>query len=245
MPATSRNFISEWRNIVVRDRNHPSIVTWTPFNETWYADHIQYPRLVKDVYDVTHLVDPTRPVNTVSGGLITEEYDICAMHNYEQDGEKLKAKVYNPETGKFYHYFPKYLQKPKNSSGSPTVGDLATKALFEQAEYTGEKPYFLDEFGGIKCLEANPIDEEVLRRDGGKLTSWGYGKSAITKEDFYKRLENQVNALLSISEHVWGYCYTQLTDVEQEENGIFYYDRRAKYDSARLKSIFGKNPTTK
>jgi hypothetical protein len=91
-------------------------------------------------------------------------------------------------------------------------------------------------------LEANPIDEEILRRDGGKLTSWGYGKSAVTKEDFYKRLENQVNALLSISEHVWGYCYTQLTDVEQEENGIFYYDRRAKYDSARLKSILGKNP---
>ena len=241
-PATSRNFIAEWRSIVVRDRNHPSIVTWTPFNETWYADHVHYPRLVKDVYDVTHLVDPTRPVNTVSGGIITEEYDICAMHNYEQDGEKLKAKVYNPETGKFYHYTPKYLQKPKNSSGSPTVGDLASKALFEQAEYTGEKPYFLDEFGGIKCLEANPIDAEILRRDGGKLTSWGYGKSAVTKEEFYQRLENQVDALLSLSDHVWGYCYTQLTDVEQEENGIFYYDRRAKYDSARLKAIFGKNP---
>ena len=236
---TARNYLTEWQNIVVRDRNHPSIITWTPLNEAWYPDNVQYPRLVKDLYTVTHLTDPTRPVNTVSGGVITEDYDICAMHNYEQDGEKLKAKVYNPETGEFYHYFPKYMPKSKDSSGMPTVGDLATKAPFEQAKYEGKKPYFLDEFGGIKCLEANPV------KDTDRKGSWGYGKSAITKEDFYKRLEQQVDALLSISEHVWGYCYTQLTDVEQEENGIFYYDRRAKYDANRLKAIFGKNPTTK
>ena len=27
-------FLAEWREIVVRDRNHPSIIAWTPFNET-------------------------------------------------------------------------------------------------------------------------------------------------------------------------------------------------------------------
>ena len=236
LAETARNYLIEWQNIIVRDRNHPSIVTWTPLNEAWYPDHVQYPRLVKDLYNITHLTDPTRPVNTVSGGVITDDYDICAMHNYEQDGEKLKAKVYNPETGEFYHYFPKHMPKSKDSSGMPTVGDLATKAPFEQAKYEGKKPYFLDEFGGIKCLEANPA------KDTDRKGSWGYGNSAVTKEEFYKRLEGQVNALLSISEHVWGYCYTQLTDVEQEENGVYYYDRRAKYDAARLKAIFGKNP---
>ncbi|MBR5105250.1 MAG: beta-glucuronidase [Alistipes sp.] len=236
LPETARNYLTEWQNIIVRDRNHPSIVTWTPLNEAWYPDHVQYPRLVKDLYTVTHITDPTRPVNTVSGGVITNDYDICAMHNYEQDGEKLKAKVYNPETGKLFHYTPKYMPKPKDSSGMPTVGDISSKALFQQAEYDGTRPYVLDEFGGIKCLEANPV------KDSDRKGSWGYGKSAVTKEDFYKRLENQVNALLSISEQVWGYCYTQLTDVEQEENGIYYYDRRAKYDAERLKTIFGKNP---
>ena len=236
LPITARNFIAEWQNIIVRDRNHPSIVTWTPLNEAWDPENVQYPRLVKDLYTVTHIADPTRPVNTVSGGVITNEYDICTMHNYEQDGEKLKAKVYNPETGAFYHYFPKHMQKPKKSSGNPTVDDLANKAPFEQAQYDGTRPYLLDEFGGIKCLEANPT------KDVDKNTSWGYGKSAITKEDFYKRLEAQVNALLSLSDQVWGYCYTQLTDVEQEENGLFYYNRTPKYDAARLKAILGKNP---
>ena len=242
-PVTARNLISEWESIVVRDRNHPAIVTWTPLNETWYPDNVQYPRLAKDLYTITHIIDPTRPVNTASGGTIIEEYDICAMHNYEQNGEKLKAKVYNPETGAFHHNRPREMAIRRHSSGCPTTGDAVSKAEFHQAVYDGKRPYLLDEFGGIKCLEANPTKD--LAKGATKTSSWGYGNSAITKEDFYKRLEEQVNALLSISDKVWGYCYTQLTDVEQEENGIYHYDRKAKYDATRLKAIFGKNPETK
>ena len=241
LPETARNFISEWQNIVIRDRNHPSIVTWTPMNETWYPDNVQYPRFVKDVYDTTHVTDPTRPVNTASGGIITNEYDICAMHCYEQDGEKLKNTVYNPETGAFRHNRSRTQVLFKTSSGCPVVGDVVNKADFVQAVYDGKRPYILDEFGGIKCLETTP-GVELDQKGKPRTASWGYGKSAVTREDFYKRLAEQVDALLSISDKVWGYCYTQLTDVEQEENGIYFYDRRAKYDAARLKQIFGKNP---
>ena len=241
LPETARNFISEWQNIVLRDRNHPAIVTWTPMNETWYPDNVQYPRFVKDVYDVTHLTDPTRPVNTASGGIITNEYDICAMHNYEQDGAKLAKSTYNPETGAFRHNRSRTQVLYKTSSGCPVTGDVVNKAEFVQAVYDGKRPYFIDEFGGIKCLETTP-GVELDQKGKPRTASWGYGKSAVTREDFYKRLEDQVDALLSISDKVWGYCYTQLTDVEQEENGIFYYDRKAKYDAARLRAIFGKNP---
>ena len=44
--------------------------------------------------------------------------------------------------------------------------------------------------------------------------------------------------LIEMSDKVWGYCYTQLTDVEQEQNGIYYYDRGTKYDMERVKAIF-------
>jgi hypothetical protein len=86
----------------------------------------------------------------------------------------------------------------------------------------------LDEFGGIKCMEANPS------KDG----AWGYGSAPQTKEEFYKRLEGQVRGLMSLNKNMWGWCYTQLTDVEQEQNGIYYYDRGVKYDMERIRKIF-------
>ena len=58
------------------------------------------------------------------------------------------------------------------------------------------------------------------------------------EEDFYKRLEAQVRVLIEMSDKMWGFCYTQLTDVEQEQNGIYYYNRGVKYDMERVRKIF-------
>ena len=51
-----------------------------------------------------------------------------------------------------------------------------------------------------------------------------------------------IDALIA-SKHVCGFCYTQLTDVEQEKNGVYYYDRRPKLDMKRIKAIFEKIPS--
>ena len=48
--------------------------------------------------------------------------------------------------------------------------------------------------------------------------------------------------MLSLSDQVCGYCYTQLTDVEQEENGVYFYDRTSKFDMDRIHAIFSKVP---
>jgi hypothetical protein len=55
-------------------------------------------------------------------------------------------------------------------------------------------------------------------------------------------LDGQVNAILSL-DHIAGYCYTQLTDVEQEQNGIYNYDRSAKFDMDLVRNVFGRNPS--
>lgn len=81
--------------------------------------------------------------------------------------------------------------------------------------------------------------------ESAQNTSWGYGEPPHSLEEFYARLEGLVNTVLSLSDHVWGYCYTQLTDVEQEQNGIYYYDRSPKFDMKRIHAIFSKNPETK
>ncbi len=220
----ARNFLMEWRNLVVRDINHPSLVTWTPFNEEFWPDQTQYPRFIKDIYTLTKQLDPSRPINCVSGGIHILT-DIWTEHHYEQDPERLRDIVYND--GKMFVRKPDIQERQRGNVGfnRPVLSDPYTFPTYE-----GDIPYILDEFGGIKCIEANPA------KDGSD--SWGYGNSARTKEDFYKRLEAQVRVLIEMSDKMWGFCYTQLTDVEQEQNGIYYYDRGVKYDMERVKAIF-------
>jgi len=205
----ARNFISEWEEIVVRDRNHPSIIAWTPFNESWGRKRDveaarTHDRILTDVYRITHNLD-YRPVNDSSGGyhVLT---DLWTYHDYKQNAQDLKERLTLKEDGKV-----------------PT---------FDQARecaYTGQ-PYFLDEYGGIKW-----VIEQYSE------ISWGYGNGPKTVEELYERLEALTDTILGF-DYISGYCYTQLTDVEQEQNGIYTYDRREKFDSEVLKSIFGKVP---
>lgn len=204
-----RNYIGEWTEVVARDRNHPSLVTWTPFNETWGSREGVYPRLIRDIYHITKSIDPTRPINDASGDdhILT---DIWSVHNYEQDGSKLAEQLEFKEGKEPY----------RNSRDKKFL-----------AVYEGQ-PYMVDEFGGIGWMSA----EE-------RKNSWGYGNIPQTPEEFYTRLESQVKALKD-TKHVMGFCYTQLTDVEQEKNGIYYYNRTPKLDMKRIKAIFELIPSS-
>ena len=82
-------------------------------------------------------------------------------------------------------------------------------------------PFMLSEFGGIGW----DLEE-----------GWGYGESPKDLDEFYARHAGLTNALLD-NRFMFGFCYTQLTNVEQERNGIYTYDRRPKFDIARIKAI--------
>ncbi|MGN0232983.1 MAG: glycoside hydrolase family 2 protein [Bacteroidaceae bacterium] len=203
-----RNFLTEWADIVVRDRNHPSLVTWTPLNETWDAAKGVYVRFVNDLYNLTKAIDPTRPVNDASGDSHVKT-DIWSVHDYTREPEKLIEN----------HTIKSGVEPYRNMKGKDYL-----------ATYAGQ-PYMVDEFGGLPWI---PKEE--------RANSWGYGQNIDTLEDFYSILEKEIDALKACK-HVVGFCYTQITDVEQEKNGIYYYDRRPKFDAARLKAIFEKIPS--
>ncbi len=227
----ARNFMTEWAEEIVRDRNHPSIVTWTPMNEEWWPDRVQFPRFVCDVYDLTKALDPTRPVCDVSGGVHIKT-DIWTTHSYEQDPAKLKEKIFN---GERWFQTPNHYQDVRNNNAG--FNRLTDNNLYDFPTYDkATMPYLLDEFGGIKWVKGQD------KQTGNSQQSWGYGEPPHSLEEFYTRLEGQVDALMSIAENVWGYCYTQLTDVEQEQNGIYFYDRSSKFDMNRIKAIFSKKP---
>ena len=90
--------------------------------------------------------------------------------------------------------------------------------------YRGQ-PFFVSEFGGIWW---NPDVKE------GE-DSWGYGERPQSLEEFYDRFARLCATLLDDAAH-FGYCYTQLTDIYQEQNGIYRFDRSLKFDMARIRA---------
>ena len=89
--------------------------------------------------------------------------------------------------------------------------------------YRGE-PILISEFGGIAF--------------SGEEGGWGYSTVADA-EEFLESYDALISALVK-SESVCGFCYTQLTDVEQEVNGLLTYDRKPKADPARIRKITTK-----
>ena len=67
-------------------------------------------------------------------------------------------------------------------------------------------------------------------------TSWGYGGGPTSIEDFYVRFQAVCDTLLD-NPRMFGYCYTQLTDIYPELNGLYTFDRRAKFDADKLRVI--------
>ena len=210
-PAGGRAVLSEWRSVVVRDRNHPSIIAWTPFNETDPQPgekHVAHNRVVADTVALTRALDPTRPINDCSGWVHVET-DIWTVHDYEQNPRTLAEKLEGDDNG----------------------APLRNRPDCEPP-YQGQ-PYVVDEYGGIRWV---PDRGGASAADG-----WGYGDAPRSDSEFYERLEGLTKAILA-NNAICGYCYTQLTDVEQERNGIYFYDRTPKGDMERVRSIFTLTP---
>lgn len=87
------------------------------------------------------------------------------------------------------------------------------------------KPTFVSEYGGIRWAEGE-----------NNAKAWGYGNAPKTPEEFIARFKGLTEALL-FHPKMGALCYTQLTDVEQEQNGLYTYDRKAKFDPAVFHAI--------
>lgn len=207
-------FLPEWMELVERDYNHPAIIGWCPFNETWDKAAVnektgekeqvrQDDQVLAIVYRATKLLDPTRPVIDTSGNFHVET-DVFDVHDYEQNPELFKA-----------HY------EPMKNGGEAFV-------TFPERQSYAEQPYMVSEYGGI-WWNPGQLDEE----------GWGYGGTESrpkTQEAFLARYEGLTWALLD-NPYITGFCYTQLYDVEQEVNGLYTYDRKAKFKPELLHAI--------
>lgn len=201
-PAALEAFLGEWLDALGRDFNHPSIVGWCPFNETWDREgRRQLDSLLAMVYRVTKQLDPTRPCIDTSGNfhVVTDIYDV---HDYEQDPASFAAHYEAFRTGGAFY-----------------------DAQAARQQYDGKKPMFVSEYGGIKWNPQGDVEK-----------AWGYGDGPATEEAFIERYRGLTEALLS-NPNMFGFCYTQLYDVEQETNGLYTYSREPKFDMAVFHAI--------
>jgi beta-galactosidase/beta-glucuronidase len=214
-------FLSEWLAAVRRDYNHPSIVTWVPFNETWGIEgtHIEPPvqRWVERVYHATKAVDPFRPVCDNSGWdhVLT---DIADYHDYASDGAMIQKRFELTKEGNYAR-----LQEGRFM-------------FFAEGRSYGGQPIILSEFGGGGLL----IEESKI--EDAKRTGWAYGNNKVSVEEYLAYYRDLMEGLYAVDEIV-GFCYTQLTDVGSEMNGFMTLDRVPKCDPARVAEINGLKKT--
>jgi len=214
-PAAS--FVTQWLEAVERDYSHPSIIGWCPLNETHQLLHDRITQLddvTRAMFMATKAADTSRPVLDASGySHRMPDTDVWDSHNYEQDPAEFARQMAALADGAPYGNTGGHEERPISLA------------------YDGQ-PYFCSEFGGIWW---NP---EAAAASAGNDTnqSWGYGQRVADEEEFYTRFAGLVDVLLD-NRLMFGYCYTQLTDVFQEENGIYRFDRTSKLDIPRIKAI--------
>ncbi len=219
--------ISQWMQALRRDYSHPSIIGWCPLNETHQVIEDRYTSLddiTRALFWVTKSFDPTRPVIDASGySHRVEQTDIYDSHLYVQDPELFKKMVSGLDKNEPFI---------NNDSGGDINFDVGGNAV--SAGYKGQ-PFFLSEFGGI-WWNKEQAEKMQLSRERDRRDSWGYGEKPRSIDEFYSRFESLCNALLDDPD-MFGYCYTQLTDVFQEQNGIYNFDRTPKFDLERISKI--------
>ncbi|RYZ31396.1 MAG: hypothetical protein EOP01_03475, partial [Propionibacteriaceae bacterium] len=202
-------FVAQWLEALERDHSHPSIVGWCGLNET-YQEITDRGTVLDDVTRAMFLaakaMDTSRPVLDASGySHRVAESDVWDSHNYTQDPAQFAREMAGLAQG-----------RPDTNTGP--AGQTWSLPY-------GGQPWFCSEFGGIWWRpDAAASNPEV---DRGATSSWGYGEPPRSEEEFHHRFEGLTGVLLD-DPRMFGYCYTQLTDVFQEQNGVYSFDRSEK-----------------
>jgi hypothetical protein len=210
----TRRLTAQWQEQLLRDRSHPCVVAWVPLNESWGVPDIDSQPAQRDLAAALyHLTRSIDPTRPVisNDGWQQVDGDIWTVHDYAPSGRGLNERY---------------------STREAVTATLAARwpgphrVVFDGAADRGQ-PVMLTEFGGLTY--APDADD----------TWHGYG-SVATTGDLVGRLADLVSAVCA-SDTVAGFCYTQLTDTEQERNGLTYADRTPKVKPAQLRAIFGQS----
>ena len=207
---TVQRLTKEWMEVLERDASHPCVIAWVPVNESWGVPALERSTQQEDlVRSLYHLTKAMDPNRLVIGNDGWEQpvTDVITVHDYTSSGQVLRERY--GDRAALDHTLA------HTQPGYRIV--LLPGAKREDA------PVLLSEFGGISL----DLDESG---------SWkGYG-GVSTPEGLLRGYTELVGALLA-SPVVAGFCWTQLTDTQQEKNGLLTADRKAKVPVERIAAV--------
>jgi hypothetical protein len=216
-PEGEEQLLAEWERAVIRDANHPCIIAWVPVNESMGFPHLreghpgQYAFLER-IVAATRRLDPTRPVIDNDGWEHTDVTDIIAIHDYSHTGDRLR------------HRYAETLQ----GGPLPPATWTGSRQIFARGSGYHGQPIMLTEVGGFLLLPDVPREQLD--------TIYRVYDSFNTSDQLLRKYADLMTGIADLT-FVTGFCYTQLTDIEQEINGLLTYDRQPKIDPAALAEI--------
>lgn len=195
-PDAVERLTREWIRLVRRDRSHPSIITWVPFNESWGVQHGAHDpdqqAFTLGLVHLTRALDRTRPVISNDGWEHTDS-DIWSIHDYEASGQVLTER---------------YGTRASVDAMLDGFGPAGRRMIVSGRKKNERgQPVMLTEFGGVSFAPDTQSDD-----------SWGYS-TARDSDDYRQRVSTILNAV-NASSVLAGFCYTQITDTRQETNGL-------------------------
>lgn len=205
----SATYITQWLESLARDYSHPCIVGWCPLNETRQP-----------------MSDRLLALDDVTRGMF------LAVKAVDRTRPVIDASGYShrvAETDVYdSHDYEQDVDTFRRNHERLGSGEAYTNRWKDRdiSVPYDDQPYIVSEFGGAWWGEEDS--------DGNE--SWGYGQRPKSVEEFFERFRDLCGVLLD-NPAVAGYCYTQLTDVYQEHNGVLTFDRRPKVVLDRLKAV--------
>ena len=202
---------SEWIDLVKRDRGHPSVMAWVPFNESWgvwhQAERPAQRAFVDGIVGLTKALDPSRCV-VGNDGWEFSSGDLWTLHLYFENRDvatRLDELIADPSKSVTDEY-----------GGHERAGALPAAAV------TG-LPILLTECGGIGFGSYSDSD-------------FSYGDIPQSEEALEQHIR-QITDMIHAAGSLQGFVWTQLTDIQQEINGLLYFDRKPKLPLASINAL--------